>query len=262
MTQCLSLFNKTSIFLLYNGVNQSTGGFFASRSRMGKEKKLKYRHEFKHEISYGDMLVLRQRLSAVMKADTHAINGKYFIRSLYFDNAADKALREKIDGVNIREKFRIRYYNGDTSLIHLEKKSKINGLCLKDSVTLSENQTQAILDGNYEWMSKSNVPLVRELYGKMLSQGLRPKTIVDYTREPFVFLPGNVRVTLDYNIRTGMSCTDFLNPNCVTVPAGDTSIILEVKWDEYLPDIIRDCVQLLNCRTGAFSKYAVCRIYG
>ena len=223
---------------------------------------MKYRHEWKHEISYGDMLVLRQRLSAVMKRDIHAIDGKYLIRSLYFDNASDKALREKVDGVNIREKFRIRYYNNDTSLIHLEKKSKVNGLCQKDSVTLSFEQAQAITNGDYGWMIASGVPLIQELYSKMMSQGLRPKTIVDYLREPFVFAPGNVRVTLDYNIRTGMNCTDFLNPSCVTVPAGDAPIILEVKWDEYLPDIIRDAVQLRGCRVGAFSKYAVCRIYG
>ena len=223
---------------------------------------MKYRHEWKHEISYGDMLVLRQRLSAVMKRDAHAIDGKYLIRSLYFDNASDKALREKVDGVNIREKFRIRYYNNDTSLIHLEKKSKVNGLCLKDSVALTKEQAQAIANGDYAWMVDSGIPLVQELYSKMMSQGLRPKTIVDYLREPFVFAPGNVRVTLDYNIRTGMNCTDFLNPDCVTVPAGDAPIILEVKWDEYLPDIIRDAVQLPNCRVGAFSKYAVCRIYG
>ena len=223
---------------------------------------MKYRHEWKHEISYGDMLVLRQRLSNIMKRDIHAIDGKYLIRSLYFDNASDKALREKVDGVNIREKFRIRYYNNDTSLIHLEKKSKVNGLCLKDSVALSFEQAQAIANGDYGWMIDSGVPLIQELYSKMISQGLRPKTIVDYLREPFVFAPGNVRVTLDYNIRTGMNCTDFLNPNCVTVPAGDAPIILEVKWDEYLPDIIRDAVQLRGCRVGAFSKYAVCRIYG
>ena len=94
-----------------------------------------------------------------------------------------------------------------------------------------------------------------------MTQGLRPKTIVDYTREPFVFTAGNVRVTLDYNIRTGLRCTDFLNPDCVTIPAGNAPIILEVKWDEYLPDIIKDIVQLPSCRSGAFSKYATCRIY-
>lgn len=222
---------------------------------------MKYRHEWKHEISYGDMLVLRRRLSTVMKTDTHAINGRYMIRSLYFDNASDKALREKIDGVNVREKFRIRYYNKDTSLIHLEKKSKINGLCLKESTTLSAEQAQAIANGDYAWMPDSGVHLIQELYSKMMSQGLRPKTIVDYMREPFVFAPGNVRVTLDYDIRTGLGCIDFLNPECVTVPAEDAPIILEVKWDDYLPDIIRDIVQLPNCRVGAFSKYAACRIY-
>ncbi len=222
---------------------------------------MKYRHEWKHKISYGDMLILRQRLSAVMKQDTHAINGKYFIRSLYFDNASDKALREKIDGVNVREKFRIRYYNNDTSLIHLEKKSKVNGLCLKDSTTITKEQAQDIVNGDYAWMVDSGIPLIQELYSKMMSQGLRPKTIVDYIREPFVFAPGNVRVTLDYNIRTGIKCTDFLNINCVTVQAGDAPIILEVKWDEYLPDIIRDIVQLSNCQSSAFSKYAACRIY-
>ena len=223
---------------------------------------MNYRHEWKHVINYCDMMILRQRLGVVAHRDPHAVDGKYEIRSLYFDNADDKALREKIDGINIREKFRIRYYNGDTSVIHLEKKSKVNGLCLKDSVELTRDQAQWLVDGNCEWMSGCGVALIEELYSKMMCQGLRPKTIVDYTREPFVFAPGNVRITLDYNIRTGLHCTDFLNPDCVTVPAGDAPIILEVKWDEYLPDIIRDAIQLENRQVSAFSKYAACRIYG
>lgn len=223
---------------------------------------MQYRHEWKHEISAGDRLILRQRLSAIAGQDAHAIDGKYQIRSLYFDNASDKALREKIDGVNRREKFRIRYYNGDTSVIRLEKKSKINGLCAKESVPLTKAQAAAIAKGDCVWMADSGISLVEELYSKMTLQGLRPKTIVDYTREPFVFAPGNVRVALDYDIRTGLRCTDFLNPHCLTVPAGEVAIILEVKWDAYLPDIIRDAVQLPGCRAGAFSKYAACRIYG
>lgn len=223
---------------------------------------MKYRHEWKHEIRYGDMLAIRSRLSAIAKRDIHAVDGTYQIRSLYFDNISDKVLREKINGNNIREKFRIRYYNADTSVIHLEKKSKINGLCAKESVSISKEQAQAIVDGNYGWMAESSEMLIVELYSKIRSQGLRAKTIVDYTREPFVFAPGNVRVTIDYNIRTGLLCTDFLNPDCVTIPTGEGTIILEVKWDAYLPDIIRDAIQLPNCRTSAFSKYAVCRIYG
>ena len=221
-----------------------------------------FRHEWKHEINYTDLLVLRQRLQAVMQPDPHAVGGSYFIRSLYFDNLADKALREKIDGVNRREKFRIRYYNRDTSLIHLEKKSKWNGLGNKQGAVMTVQESQAIVDGDWEWMLDSGKPLVQELYSKILSQGLRPKTIVDYTREPFIYAPGNVRVTLDYDIRTGLNCTDFLNPDCVTIPAGNSPIILEVKWDEYLPSVIRDIVQLDGRHTAAFSKYAVCRIYG
>ena len=225
-------------------------------------EEIHYRHEWKHELNYLDLLTIRQRLRAVMEPDPHAVDGKYLIRSLYFDNPEDKALREKIDGVNLREKFRIRYYNGDPSLIHLEKKSRRNGLGTKYSSSLSREEAQAIVGGDLDWMMDSGKPLVQELYCKMRSQRLQPKTIVDYTREPFIYRPGNVRVTFDYDIRTGMNCTDFLNPNCITVPAGDAPILLEVKWDEFLPEIIRASVQTPGRRVTAFSKYAQCRIYG
>ena len=223
---------------------------------------MKYRHEWKHEINYLDRLTLLTRLSAVMKRDSHAVNGTYRIRSLYFDSLSDKALREKIDGVNLREKFRIRFYNGDPSVIHLEKKSKRGGLGAKYSANLTAEEAQKIVDGDLDWMMDSGRPLVQELYCKMRYQGMRPMTIVDYTREPFIFRPGNVRVTLDYDIRTGLRCTDFLNPEALTIPAGDAPILLEVKWDEFLPDVIRDAASVPDRRVGAFSKYAQCRIYG
>lgn len=221
-----------------------------------------YRHEWKHIINHADKIAIRQRLRAVAQVDANAADGRYLIRSLYFDNISDKALREKLDGVNRREKFRIRYYNGNTDQIHLEKKSKWNGLGTKDRTLISADEAQRIVDGDLSWMIGSDRPLVQELYVKMNSQGLRPKTIVDYTREPFVYAPGNVRVTLDYNIRTGLLCTDFLNPDCITIPAGAGETILEVKWDEYLPSVIRDAVQLGSRQLSAFSKYAACRMYG
>lgn len=220
------------------------------------------RHEWKHRLSPQDLPILRARLGAVMTPDPNAVGGSYHIRSLYFDTPADTALREKLDGVNVREKFRIRCYNKDFSLIHLEKKWKANGLGTKEKARLTPDQVRAILTGDWDWMPGSQDALIRELYVKMTLQGLRPKTIVDYTREPFVYAPGNVRVTLDYDIRTGLNCTDFLNPDCVTIPAGSAPIILEVKWDEFLPSVIRDIVQLDGRRTAAFSKYTVCRIYG
>lgn len=221
-----------------------------------------YRHEWKHEISVSDAVSVRQRMRAVAREDPHGIDGKYEITSLYFDNLRDKALREKTDGVNMREKFRIRCYNQDMSFVRLEKKSKCNGLTAKESVILSVEETRKILVGEYGPTADNDGSLLTELYCKMKTEGLRPRTIVEYTREAFLYGAGNVRVTLDYNIRTGLQGTDFLNPDRVMIPAGEPVIIMEVKWDAFLPDIIRDALQLKGRRAGAFSKYAVCRIYG
>ncbi|MGM9649348.1 MAG: polyphosphate polymerase domain-containing protein [Butyricicoccaceae bacterium] len=217
------------------------------------------RHEWKHEISTSDLLVLRQRLRAVAQMDPHAVGGVYQIRSLYFDNPEDKALREKINGVNCREKFRLRYYNGDSSRIHLEKKSKVNGMCFKQRAELTQAEVQGILNGQ---LISSNNALTEELYRKMTTQRLLPKTIVDYIREPFVYPAGNVRITLDYNLRTSSDCTGFFDPDCVTIPAAYAPILLEVKWDTFLPSVIRDAIQLDGRRSTAFSKYAACRVYG
>ena len=222
---------------------------------------MQFRHEIKHEISTADRMVLRQRLRAVLKPDQHAVDGVYEIRSLYFDSPEDKALREKINGVNIREKFRIRMYNKDTNFIRLERKYKHGGLGYKESAVLSKEQAEKIVNGDVDWMADSEDAVIQGFYACIRQEGLEPKVIVDYTREPFVFPAGNVRVTLDYNLRTGLRCTDFLNPDCVTVPARDAADILEVKWDNFLPDIVKAVVQLENRHAAAYSKYAACRMY-
>ncbi|MGI6743167.1 MAG: polyphosphate polymerase domain-containing protein [Eubacteriales bacterium] len=222
---------------------------------------MQFRHEVKHEISNHDMLVLRQRLRAVMKPDHYTINGRYAIRNLYFENLDDKALREKLDGVMTREKYRIRLYNNDPSFILLERKFKHGGLGYKTSANLTPIQAQAIANGDVEWMSRSTDEVIFGFYIRFRNEGLKAKVIVEYIREPFVFAPGNVRVTLDSDIRTGMSCLDFLNPGCVTVPIKDSPCILEVKWDNYLPDVIRNAIQLDGRRSAAFSKYAASRMY-
>ena len=221
---------------------------------------MKFRHEYKHQINLADIYGLRTRLSAVAKHDPHADeDGTYFIKSLYFDNYMDKALREKQDGVRMREKFRIRYYGTDTSFIKLEKNSKINGLCNKISCPVTAEECQKIIEGDFEFLLHSEHELMRELYSKMKYQLLRPKCIVAYTRECFVYPPGNVRVTLDMNICGSNNIKEFLNPDLQFLQLFHNAI-LEVKWDEYLPGIIRDCVQVKSRRSAAFSKYAAARI--
>jgi len=231
---------------------------------MSVEGLSEYRYEWKVELNELDLVILRQRLPLVMTRDPYSPthDGLYFIRSLYFDTPEDKALREKLDGVNRREKFRIRYYNHDTSFIRLEKKYKWNSVGNKAMAPLTAEQTQKIIDGDLGWMLDSSYPPINELYHKMVTQDLRPKTIVDYTREAYLYRPGNTRITLDYDLRTGVMSKQALDPDVPTVPVPVHSQLMEVKWDTFLPDVIRDLIRLPGRRAAPFSKYASCRFFG
>lgn len=221
------------------------------------------RHEYKHSLNYLDYQLLRTRLSAVLPHDANVNQqGEYIVRSLYFDTPHDKALREKIDGVDRREKFRIRNYNYDTSYIKLEKKSKARSLCYKQSVRISAAEVAALIQGNLDWMPNDNRPLIVELYSKMAAQRLQPKSIVEYIREPFTCAAGNVRITLDRAIKTALSATDFLNAHLPTIAAGNEMVLLEVKYDAFIPQHLVDLLALPARRAGACSKYALSRIYG
>ena len=221
----------------------------------------KLRYEWKHIISGSDKAQLIARLRTFCAPDPHYGDSSYHIRSLYFDNVYDKALRERLNGQQCRETFRIRYYNFDDSYIVLEKKSKFNQLCGKQSTRVTRAEVESLLRGDIGWLMEKNSPLCHELYAKMRGQLLKPKVIVDYTRRAFVYEPGNTRITLDDEVRTGLSGLDFFNPNLATIPADITRpIILEVKYDQYLPDNIRRAVSLQDRRTTYFSKYAACRL--
>ena len=222
---------------------------------------MEYRHEIKHYISEADAISIRRNLSAVASVDSHAVNGAYRIRSLYFDDLNNTALWEKLDGVNERRKFRIRYYNEDLSYIVLECKMKRDNVGCKLQERLSEEELRRIMAGDTAWMAVSGRPLLVTLYTEMKAKGLRPKCVVEYMRVPFVYGPGNVRVTIDWNIRTGPP-GQFMDPRGLTLPVDGNPMLLEVKWDEYLPGVIRRAVALKSRGPTAFSKYAACRMYG
>lgn len=225
----------------------------------------KYRHELKFQINPADYLAIRQRISPLMQKDPHTrADGLYLIRSIYFDNFDDKALREKINGVAVREKFRIRYYNDDFSYITLEKKIKHNNLCLKKDAPISIEDYTAILSGRTDFLQAESPALVKELCHKMQTQQLRPKVMVSYVREPYIYRAGNVRVTFDSCIRTSLFQQDFLDSKIhdISVTEHPQDIVLEVKYDAFLPDIIADLLQLEDIQQQAFSKYGACRKYG
>ena len=225
----------------------------------------KYRHERKYPITMTDYYALRQRLGSVMKRDPHTgSDGRYYIRSIYFDNIQDKALREKVDGVQKREKFRIRYYNDDFSFLSLEKKIKHNNLCMKVETQISEEECRAILNGGGGWMREHKSELVRELYCKMKYQQLRPRVTVSYLREPYIYDTGNVRVTFDSQIRTSLFHRTFLEERVRDISATENpgDMLMEVKYDAFLPEVIACLVQAEGIRQQAFSKYGACRQFG
>ncbi len=224
-----------------------------------------YRHEYKYVISYADYLAVKSRLKHVMTADPHTgPDGRYLIRSVYFDNYNDKALREKIDGIGKREKYRIRFYNDDLSFISLEKKMKIGSRCLKYSECLSENEFNDILHGNIDFMRWHSSDLIKEFYVKSRYQGLKPRVLVSYVREPFIYKAGNVRVTFDTDLRTSLFTRNFMDENSRSVSAADTpqDMLMEVKYDAFLPEIIQDLIQIPDVRQQAFSKYGASRRFG
>lgn len=222
---------------------------------------LKYRHELKFLINRHQYFILRQRLTNLMDYDRHAgLNGEYRIRSLYFDDIDNSALHEKLGGIRQRCKYRIRIYNEQDNVIHFEKKIKLNDYVAKVKERITFDMYRSILTGDFQILHIPEKPLLMELYQQMNHRLLRPKVIVDYVREPFVFPNGNVRITFDKELRTGLHAVDIFDPDLKPVPAiGDRLIILEVKYDEFVPETIRAALQLEGLSRQSASKYVICR---
>lgn len=224
-----------------------------------------YRHEIKCTIGEGTYQALRRQLRCIMQPDPHvSAAGTYTIRSIYFENYRDEALREKLDGVQVREKFRIRWYQDDKSYLSLEKKCKHNDLCQKLDAPLTQEEFSRIVRGGGSWMLAHPSPLVRELYCKMCTRQLRPRVLVSYTREPYVYGPGNVRVTFDSDIRTSLFQTqlDAAHVPDISAVQSPGERVLEIKYDAFLPEVIAGVLRTHALRPQAFSKYGICRRFG
>ena len=228
-------------------------------TKVVREKK--YRNELKIHLNTADEIILRSRLSRVFKPDPHAdSHGNYRVSSLYFDTAEDQALQEKIAGLEVRHKYRLRYYGNDLDFIRLEKKSKYGSVGQKRQSKVTVEQVRKILKGDLAWMLDTNDALLLELYTLMCHKGLRPRSITQYDRSAYAFEAGNVRLTIDRNLHVSWDPEDFLHPEKKLFPTGDPAL-LEVKFDEFLPDFVRNLVGLANRRVSANSKYAASRRY-
>ena len=222
-----------------------------------------YRHEFKYLCSYGELMMLKVRLQGLVSLDPHVGEaGVYNIRSLYFDDIYDTCFRENEAGTDPREKFRIRIYDHSIERISLELKRKVRGKTQKLSCLLTEEQCRELMKGEIPVLREESPALLRKLCLLMQTRHMRPKVIVEYERVPYVYPHGNVRVTMDENISASNRTELFLEEQIPLRPILEAGQhILEVKYDEYLPDYVYRTVQLGNLRQTAFSKYYLCRRY-
>lgn len=221
---------------------------------------VKGRHEHKLYINVFDYMQLSAHLKHIAQLDKNSLgNHGYKVRSLYFDNYSDKAVVDKLSGLSRREKFRIRLYNDDSSFIRLERKAKANRLCFKEKTAITKEQCESILGGRFNVLKEGQNPLFLELYAKICYQNLRPKTIVDYTREAYIYPAGNVRITFDKNVKVSNNVQGFFDPDLVTIPAAKATI-LEIKYDGFLPEIIHQVIQIGDRHEREFSKYLVSRL--
>ena len=226
-------------------------------------EQMKFRHEMKYVVSGAQIEMLRNRIEHLLPHDKHAgETGKYSIRSLYFDDYENRCFYENENGTDPREKFRIRIYNHSAAQIKLECKRKERGMTHKESCPLTEEQTRMLMAGKTLPDIASQPALLRKLSLQMMMRRMRPVVIVAYERVPYVYKNGNVRITFDMNIASSKDVRKFLDeriPVRPVMPAGRQ--LMEVKYDEFLPDFIYNNLQLESLQQTAFSKYYLCRKY-
>lgn len=220
-----------------------------------------YRVENKYLVSDADLAVLEGRLKTVMEPDEHQNGSCYEIRSVYFDDILDMFMMENDAGLDCRSKYRIRIYAPSAEVIHLEIKEKSSGLTKKISCSLTREECERILEGTMPLQFDCRAPL-NKLLLQMRCTKMEPKAIIAYERTAYVHPTGNVRITFDRNIMASRCWGDFFEERI----SGMTPIlpsgmhILEVKYDELLPDYIAQQLQIGSLRQTAFSKYYLGRL--
>lgn len=220
--------------------------------------KKQFRHELKYLINRGDHELIRQRLSVCTQLDPNAENGEYHVRSLYFDDYWDTAYIDKLGGFPGRRKFRIRVYNCSDKTIHLESKLKQGNYIHKSSAPLSRGEFDAIMNLSFDFLLKRPENLCREFYYMCVSRVMRPRVIVDYEREPYILDVGDVRITFDKDVRAA-SGFDIFNPDlpCKYV-LEPNKLVMEVKYTQFLPGIVKRVLPSRAASQNAVSKYALC----
>lgn len=226
---------------------------------MSIQSKERFRNEWKYLINSAEKEIICARMKSVLTLDKHAKNGGYMIRSLYFDDIWNSAYEEKEMGILMRKKYRIRIYDCSDQVIRLERKKKFGSYIFKEDAPLTREEFERILEGDYRFLLTSEYPLCREFYIECISHMMRPRVIVDYEREPWVMDEGTVRITFDKDVRAAVGGFDIFDSTLPTLPVLEAGkLVMEVKFTEFLPQIVKEIVPSSASEFVAVSKYVLC----
>ena len=218
------------------------------------------RVEDKYFCTERDMLLLQSRVKVVLQPDSFSRDGSYTVTSLYFDDYSDTHLLDSEDGVSHRNKYRIRIYNGSLDVIKLEVKYKTYNRVFKRSRTITREDAKKLIEGECIKDEEQAMDNPVTLFNLAIRQNLlRPRVVVEYDRNAFVFMPGNVRITFDRNIRCSKDYRGFLENKCTYGMLQEVNRILEVKYDEFMPMFIAQLLENGSMDQTAYSKYKLCR---
>jgi len=219
------------------------------------------RNELKYYISNIEYVALAERLKNVLKSDGYSKPGEgYFIRSLYFDSHDDECLYEKQSGVMYRQKYRMRIYDTNSKSVKFEIKNRWNNQIFKETATISRDSAEQIIDGDYDELLKYNNPILNKIFIKFTSNQYKPKVIIDYERDAFMFDFFNLRITFDKNLHSNNTDFNLFSDALHTLPVIlEGKQILEIKYDTCLPEYIHKTLQLNSFERQAISKYTLGR---
>jgi hypothetical protein len=218
------------------------------------------RIEDKYLLTISRFDELEKRISVIMPLDEACTENGYKISSIYFDDIKDSMLNDSLDGNPYRDKYRIRIYNDSLNLIKLEVKRKYYNRSYKLSSLINVDEFNSLMLGDpivdYNDMSDA-----RTLFNLAIkTRGLRPKINVTYDRMAYTGESGNVRITFDRNLRASNQLELFGKDNIVfDYPRLNMDIILEVKYDEFIPNYIMQTLETRNMLQSTNSKYIICR---
>jgi len=222
---------------------------------------LQLRHELKYHIDPTQYRIIRSRISALLSQDPHAgPDGRYHIRSLYFDDFKNTALFEKQAGIPRRKKYRMRIYDYSDAVIKLEKKIKLDQYIGKESIRITRQEADRILAGDVAFLAGSDKRLLRAFYIESRRNLLRPNVIVDYYREAYIHPMGNVRITFDIGLHTGLDCVALFDRDFFTMGAiEEPGVILEIKYDNFLPQAIQGMFPSTIRPRVSVGKFVICK---